>query len=396
MTVKKLIKTWDFPEENRGRITLESNTRLVPDRHVIELVEGQTQGTFRTWTTNPQAARQWLLFQAVAQTPAGTYLEYQINDGSGDFYWNDSTNAWEAAGASDWSSEANIAANIATFDWTSRTLQIRVRLNGTATATPTVAALKVLYEARIYHQEDLIWRSLRRALRDGVRPLAEHVERISGGPATTIDISGFVDSTGYTIAEIESVTDRVADPDGLVDLFASYDAGTKTITLGTPIPDGGVAMINFTYQPLVAVTTDRLFNELAKVPAIEVNGIQEIDSGRVSYDDTVVDSSTGAGWRVKSPSFVDIEMNLRFVTAKAKDLTRLGEEVKRYFQRNPLLVSLGMDERYRLWMLDEPGGVVPQGQEQVYSGQVRVRIVKALYFERPAEPTQAVTSFTIR
>lgn len=84
-----------------------------------------------------------------------------------------------------------------------------------------------------------------------------------------------------------------------------------------------------------------------------------------------------------APLAVDIEFTLRCLTDKAQDQDRLVDEVKRWFRLNPLITSKGMDEAFRLWLLGE--GQDQEGtQDEVHTGLLRARLVRALFFDKPA------------
>ena len=406
--LRKLIKRFDFTEPERARITLSSSEiRLNPDLHLIQLT-ADASGLFpltadlhvKTWLTNPNTVKQWLSFEVVVAHAFDedgvqlTFDGFKLNDGTTDLYWDGG--AWSAAGASDWSTEADIATNIATFPVVSQSIQVIVNL-GTLdeTVSPSLTTIKILYASDIEFQEDIIYRSLLKDLRENIRPITAHPVKLSVD-STTIDlINDFPVKTPYNIVDIDSVYDNDGDPNHLTDLFASYNPGTKVITLTGLVTAGTVVWIRIIYEPEVSVTTKRTYIEIAKVPALVLADINVIDFGEGQGGDTVVDKGTGSGTRVFAPAQYDIEFVLRCLTDKARDQQRLADSVKEYFDQNQLIRSRGMDETYRLWLTDEFDQVGEIGQEETETSQIRFRIVKALFYNRGDEQVFAVERFTV-
>lgn len=405
--LRKLIKRFDFTEDERKRIILGADVRLNPNLHVVHLQE-DADGLFPTaadlfvksWLTNPNTVKQWLGFEAVithAFDEDGaqiTFDGYKLNDGTDDLYWDGG--AWSVAGASDWNTEAEIAANIDTFPVTNQSIQVIVNL-GTIddTVSPSLNAIKILYSSDIEFQEDIIYRSLIKDFRENIRPITAHPVKLAT-TSSTIDLANdFPIKTPYNLVDIDSVYDQDNDPNHLTDLLLSYDSGTKVITLTGSLPAGTVVWIRFIYEPEVSVTTKRTYIEIGKVPALVISDIDFIDFGEGQGDDTVVDKATGSGTRVFAPAQYDIEFVLRCLTDKARDQQRLADAVKEHFDKNPLIKSRGMDETYRLWLTDEFDQVGQTGQEETETSQIRFRIAKALFYHRGDEEVFVVKRFTI-
>lgn len=405
--LRKLIKRFDLIEDNRARITLGPNVRLNPQLNVVHL-QAAPSGLFpitpdlyvKTWVTNPNTVKQWLGFEAVvthAFDALGNQLTFdgfKLNDGTTDLYWDGA--AWSAAGASDWNTEADIAANIATFPVDSLSIQVIVNLGTTdPSVSPSLQAIKILYSSDIEFQEDIIYKSLLKDLREGIRPITAHPVKLPADSNTIDLVNDFPLKTPYNVVGIDAVYDHTNDPNHLVDLFQSYDTGTKVITLTSVLTAGTVAWIRITYEPEVSVTTKRTYIEIAKVPALVISDINVIDFGEGQGDDTVVNKATGQGTRVLAPAQYDIEFVLRCLTDKARDQQRLADAVKEYFDQNPLIRSRGMDETYRLWLTDEFDQVGQIGQEETETSQLRFRIVKALFYNRGDAQVFAVGAFTV-
>ena len=123
--LKKLVKEFEFLEENRKKIVLGANTRLgltEPCLHLLEDDDGYypttTDITAKTWVTNPQTVKQWLGFEAVVYHEKDydgtelTSVNFRLGDGTNEYYWDGA--AWSVSTTS-WNTEAEIANNISTF-----------------------------------------------------------------------------------------------------------------------------------------------------------------------------------------------------------------------------------------------------------------------------------------
>jgi hypothetical protein len=126
-----------------------------------------------------------------------------------------------------------------------------------------------------------------------------------------------------------------------------------------------------------------MYTELMKIPAIVIEGIGLINSAETAQEDSVVNRSLGRGWKVPAPLMADIEFTLRCLTDKAQDQDRMVDEVKRWFANNQVITSRGLDEGYRLWLIGE-GADQERTQEAVHAGLLRARLVRALFFLKPA------------
>lgn len=389
--MKKLIKQWRFDgDEARSTIELGAGARLSPSLRAVTLVAGSLDATFRTILATPQACRGWLLFQTEASVPEGAALRYRLADGAQEWYWSGAT--WSLATLSThWSTEKQLAENLPTFAWQLRSLGIVCRMTGTASAAPVVKAFKALYNSNVEHQEDVIWRSLRRQLAAALRPIADSVVTTTANQ-TTISLAS---QESYDVDEAIGVYDHELDPDRLESLMASYNASSKLVTLTEAQDAGRTLIVEFKYKPLVVVTTDRLFGELARVPAVSIESLTESEAKEIHWDDEVIDSYSGNGWRVKSPRMVDIQGSFAFMSGKAKDQTRLGEEIKEYFANNFAIRAVGVDEWFRISVSTEEVDNGPSGQAQLYSGRIRFKIHNVTYFHRPAEPITRVSRFIV-
>lgn len=410
MRTRRIPHVFSFTSADRPDVTLGAGTRLHPQDHVLQLYGTEEQGnatfpttadlTVRTRVFSPTSVKQWVGFDAnianVIDTDTQTTVtgaNYRLNDGTDDRWWDGA--AWSVAGASDWNTEAEIAANIATFPVASRTMQIVINPWTTNSLyTPKIREIRLLFRSNIDEVEDLIARSFIPKLRSDVRPIADLPIKYAGG--TTIDLANdYPLETPYNIVDIDMVYDYDNDPNGLVDLLSIYDSGTKVITLTGSLPADTRVWIRFLYEPEIAITTSQEFYELAKIPAIilrDTNAVDSAENGQATYV-----RNKGAGTAVTIPGArqVDLDMVIECVTDKQKDLLRLSQAIEQFFGKNTYITSLGLDRKYRLWLIDEYDGRTQASQSDLHTCRFRARIVDALFFDGPEEDAYAVERFHI-
>jgi hypothetical protein len=390
MRVKRLIKTMEFVEANRARLTLGEGARLNVERGGLELkapFSTDANIAVQTWAFNPSSVKRWLGFDVVATHPKDdlgeplTSLGFRLTDGTNQYLW--SAGSWSVA-VDGWNTEAEVVANIESFPIATHKLGVAINLVTTvASATPHVDAIKILYASDIEFFEDLIWRSLIPAMREQIRPIGDWPIRITSG-GTTINLNSYKLDTPYNVVGIDSVYNHTDDSNHDVDLFSSYNATTNTITLSSPITTGKDAWVRFIYEPEIAVTTSQEYSELAHVPAIELSEILMNNSGQSAQDETIINRSNMSAVKVQGPDFADIEVSATAITASARDQVRLADEIRRFFDNNTLLRSKGLDEQYTLEILDDYTQGPEPAQTGIQTGKLRFRVCRALFFEADA------------
>ena len=405
MRTKKLIKCFDFAEDNRGRITLGPDVRLNPDTHMIQLQEDadgkyptSTDLYVKTWVTSPQNVRQWLLFEVAIinwyddDGDPITSDGYRLGDGTNEYWWDGGSWVIDTV---NWNTEAEVADNISTFPVTEKSIQVIVNLETSdKNYTPHLYSIRVLYASNIEFQEDIV-RSLVASLKDNIRPITDYPVKLAADTDTIDLINEFPLKTPYNIVDADSAFDHDSDPDHFVDLLGSFNPTTQVVTLNTILTAGTTVWLQLVYRPEVAVTTKRTYIEVGKVPALVVSDMYAIGKRQGQGDEAVVNKATGSGTKVLAPLMLDIEFVLRCLTDTARDQHRLTDEVKRYFRQNPQLTSRGLDETYRLWLVSEFDQQDPFGSAEVQSASLRFRLANALFYNRGDETVHAVKRFVI-
>jgi len=406
MRLKKLIKQFDFEERNRRDITLGSDVRLNPSGWLQ--LEADDDDVFpttsnlyaKTWVANPDSVKQWIGFEAEVQHSKDflgdnlTSIFFRLGNGTNEYWWNGG--AWEI-NVVDWNTEAEIATNISTFPATAKKIQVIINLKTSdATVTPLVTVVKILYYSDVEFFEDLVYRSLVPLLRSEIRPIGDY-PIVMAAASSTIDLDNdYPLETPYNIVGIDSVFNHTDDASHFTDLYQSYNVGTKVITLSSSVALGKTLWIKFLWEPEVAVTTGQEYSELDKVPALHLTDINLINQQRLSRAaDTVADKAAGTAVQIPGPKQADIEIALRAVTASARDQMRIADELKKFFANNLSVISVALDEEYDLWLTSEYDARTTVGQNELHSGILTFRIVKALFFSETEKDVYTVQRFRL-
>ena len=416
MRTRTLIKQFTWRADDRADVTLGPSTRLVEERHRAELVFDEALGSppgtgafptaadlfVKSRLTTPKAVRSWSGFEAFvehASDEAGavvTAVLFRLDDGTDERYWDGG--AWAVAGASDWNSEQVIADNIAAWDVATLGQSMRVVVNLSTSDgefTPALVEVRLAYEAIIDFQEDILYRSLIPLLKTGIRPItrAPFAMLVTG---LTFNISDLGLETGYNVVDVDAVFDfdalgAQAQQDmlrGFVgaapDLLSSFVVGTGVVTLTGSVTAGVNLYVRLVVQPRVAVWTSQEFSSPGKVPSIRLVDIEAIDMVEApAADCSVANKAAGTAVVVPSPQQGDLTFTLLGQTEKGVDHQRLLEEVNRFFADNPFLFSTGLDEGYRLHLIDEYRMLPTQGQDEIHTGEA-IFLVK--HFRRWLKP----------
>ncbi len=400
--MRKLIKRWDFIEEERTRIILGNGVRLNPG-HYLEL-DSDASGyltdanlTAKTWLSIPRSAKRFIGFESVHSTPLDfdlvevTTVRFRLSrNGTEQLYWNGS--AWVAAGANDWNTEAEVAANIASLQLTAsaRGLQVIINLEtSTATLSPKVYAVKALYDSDIEWLEDLIARSFKPALEAGLRPIAEGMYVSTGATTLTLAVEA-----AYEIIGIDAVYNTTTDPERLTNIFQSFNTSTKVVTLTGAPTVGNKILIRFTYKPDVVLVKSQDIVEIAKVPCVQIGDVRSMRAHQINAADHVMNKTTGVGWKLTGGEQIDIEVPLQLITSKEKDAHRMSDEVRAFFKRTPLLTRIGTDDRVRVHVYDEHMSTNVPNIAGMHTARLRIVIMGAVFYAS-SEEVKGTRSFSV-
>lgn len=356
MSRRKVVKLFTFKEENRDRLTFSDATkiRLDPTANEIKLkvqsyeratgkaiYPTDTDLTVETWTTTPQAVRQWAGFSATPRPtlqPTGTSAGYKLNDGTDDRYWDGG--AWAVAGATDWNDEATIAANVGTFPVTQ---QLKVIVNLATTdkyETPTLTEIALLMVCEIDFLDSLIHDSLIPKLKTSFRPVLRFGMLADGGDKLSLlDLE-----TPFNIVDIVRVFDQSNDPNHTTDILSSYSAADKTITLTGSVERG--TEIRFEYEIEAEVYLDwgsQDYTEVEKLPALSIERIRGTGN-QIFGECSVSDISTAQAVVLRFPFRLNLNLDIVLLAEKNRTLLKMWDRVLEFASTVLLLPWLALDE----------------------------------------------------
>jgi hypothetical protein len=404
MRTNTIIKSFVFEEKNRDKITLGSNVRLNPETNRLELK--LTSGGYstsanlyaKTWITNPTSVKKWTGFDLYDKPNKDydgsdlTSVGFRLGNGTNEYYWNGSS--WEI-NTSNWNTEIEIVANIDTFTVTDKKIQIIINLvTTTATLTPSISEIKISYDSDIDFQDNLIFYSLVPKLKEEVRPISDYIIELSSD-SSTIDLNSFPFDTPYDITGIDSVFNYTNDSDLLIDLYQSYDSGTKIITLSSSILTGEKVFIKFYYRPLIAVSTDREYLEVDKVPALRITSIETVKNKTASSQFFIRDKSAETAKLLKNIKLKDVEITLICLSGTSKNQQRLLDEARRFFENNTKINCTGLDEDYDIVLREENRLQTTQIDLDTYSSTFRFRIINVMFSQKQEENLYIVKRFVM-
>lgn len=413
--LRKLIKRFLFDESVIDDSSIDSQARINAVDRVGQLKADLLTGYFPTGadikiTTpiwSPGAVKAWVSFEAIsthakdATQSVVTSLSYRLTDGTSEYWWNGS--AW-VVNATSWNTQAEVCTNIPSFPLTLRKLGFVVNLStSNRLYTPRLHELKVCWEAELdSFQEDIVSRSLIPALKANVRPSFRHVlpQQSTG---STLSIAGSNAPDGnFDIVSVEAVYNYTDDPNRLANLYSSFDYATQSIALSTSVAAGKQMWVRFHAQPDVhkgksrEVAVGVLATEVTRFPAIVIKDVRETNKKAVGIDDTVVDYAAGNGWRVPGPRQADLDIMIHGYAAKPTELDRLAGELQKYLANTPLITSTGLDEQYRLWLIED-FDMRPMAEDgDIHSFAARLRVSGVLFFEKDAVQEATVAQLTVK
>lgn len=344
---QKLVYPFVFEEESRSRLTFSSSKiRLNPATNRIELAAQSRDPVtdalryptdadlwVKTWTATPQAVRTWLSFFADPYPiPAGTTVGFKLNDGTSDYYWGGA--AWVLAGASTWSTLAEVNAHIQTFPTTSRALAVVVNLKTTDPAvTPAVAAIDILMECELDYLYSLIAGSVGQTLKEELRVTVDYALTATGGNRVSLlDLE-----TMFNIISVGAAYNHQTDPRHLTNLLSTYDPVAKDLLLTAPVVRGAPIWIKFIAEPEVYINWgSQDYVEVERIPAIVIDGIDiKYVQNVASQEATNIASRTVVVRRL--PLRLGVRFAVVLLAEKNRTLLAMMEKALQYTASNPVL-----------------------------------------------------------
>src|SRR6185312_12060167 len=360
--LKKLITTHTFNPNSLPKLTLGPNTRLNADDPLsqprLELVPTApgvfptTSGLYvKTRLVRPTTMKQCIGFelndnQFTVNKAQVTFAKFRLStDGTDELYWDGAS--WRAANTGEWNTEADVANNIASFPMANGGIQVVINLSTTNPAyTPQVFWIKVLWLSDIEYIESYVVRSFMPALQAGVQPIADYTYALQ--QSDNLGQVTIKTPTKYVITGIDSVYNLTTDPTMLTDISGAWNPTTMTVALTTPGSVGDRLHVRFIYSPVVSLTTDQEFSQVARLPALNIENVNQENMRYILGSDTCFNRATGAGWKLPLGTQVDLAMDIRMITDKEKDAQRMAEAFTSFFWNNTLLTVVGLDEEFTM------------------------------------------------
>jgi hypothetical protein len=419
---KVVTYVWFEPSQGfdvRGSLTFSDATkvRLDPEDHALRLALDPDANRYptdpdlsvRTRTYEPEAVRALETIELTATLPTDregnspTSVGLRIFDGTDEMWWDGG--AWAVAGAGEWNTEAEVNANLATFDVSSRAFGIVFNLvTADDRFTPVVHCLAVLWRGPVDWTDDLLVDSLVGTMQEDLTYVEDLALPPLGVASSSIDLDDYKDDQAREYVDADAVFDHENDPKHANDLLSSYDTGTRVLSLSAPIPVGGVPYLRMFVRPVVAWDTNQDFEELGRLPQVILRDAENVATSR--YPDrsasSVVNRATNAATRVPAPYRATYEITMEVSVDRTRTQARIVDELLRYFtsgpsgEVGPFLRSRATDRRYRLRLIDEFRAVDPGlNLADVRTFQVEFRIEDAALGLFPAESVFGVEKLNL-
>jgi hypothetical protein len=393
MELTKYIRVIEWPETIREQIIFSDDTkvRLDPEDHAFKL-KPDAFGKFPLDTDlwikipviNPLAHRQWLAIEPIFDAPTGTDIKGRLHDGTDEYYWDGGD--WVIAGATDWNNAPELNDNIPTFRGQAGSEhKLGFVFNPTTVddnVTPSLFMIKVLMDVWMDQQESWMVKSFTQALKSITAAADADYDTVA--VTTTIDLDD-LNLGSLNVVDVARVTDLTDDPEGFDDLLSSYNPTTKVITLSTPVAAGHTLRLVLVYRPIVAITTQQDYTELAELPALLVENLRIVERKR-SYEGTsMVPFGADDGWKMDGPDNMTFGGKLVVITDLLVDQQRLAMKVNQFFETNPQIHWLDLDEQLDLVLVTPYlSDYTANNLNDVWSGSMEFEVRNVPYYNTPA------------
>lgn len=377
------------PADFRAKLRLGSGYRYPTDADLF----------VRTPTARPAAVRRLLMIQVDAEVPEGTSLGLRLWDGARDLFWDGAD--WSVPAAGEWNTEAEVSAHLSSFPvLANRAFAVTLNL---ATAddrvTPEVSCVSILWEGEVDWMEDLLIDSLTATVQEeAVFPVEMALPPLPED-ADSIDLDAYREEAELTFTGAEAVYDHAADPAHLTNLLASYNPGTRVLTLSEEIPEGGVPFLRLLARAQVAWDTNQDWAELGKLPQVVLRDAESASSSSypMSADRGIVRKDTGAGVEVPAPYRSTLRIVMEVRTNRSREQARLIEAMSKLLavgpsgEAGPFLRSRGTDRRFLIRLTDQFDAQTPSDVDgDVRAFQTEFRLEDLTQQLRPARDAHGV------
>ena len=416
--MKRLIHTFEFAESCRSEYDLSGGLRIsessrleVPrtDSQVGPVPVTPEYDTAQTYTArtpnfNPKAATGWELFEVRHPAPAvhpdpgistAPYVvRFRVSNGTTDFYHDGAS--WVAATLdTHWNTEAEVSANLSSFDISTRTIAFVINMwTLHEDVTPRLKSLKLLYSSKLVESYDVLYESLIPELKENIRGRAR-VGYQMPSDANSLDLSdlealGFESS--YEITDVLEAYNYTTDSSRVTNILSSYNSGTSVVSLSETVSSGQVLWLEFEYSPAVAHQTSRDYSELSSIPSVDVTDVRfDLIQDQVNTADSVIDRDTNSGWALPGPAQKDFYFSLELTCDKQFDLQHLIPSINEWAQRKVLKMR-GMDREFTLMKLSDFDISSTHSPKNLRTSKATFAVKFVSFFERPAEQANGLQS----
>lgn len=341
MTFSDPTKIRMYPDPSRPGIRLRGTWDKWQQKMIFPL---DTDLTVRLPMWNPQAIKQWRVFEGPNVTPTGTSIKYRVNDGTQDLWWNGG--AWAVPGASDWNTEAEVSDNLSSFPITNRKIQLLVNLVTTDEyQTPILYGYRFLIDALYDPWEDLTESVvLELASRLTYEKDFSALKSVTGTTFNILTDDEFKTEEIINIQDVIHVWDHDSDPGHDTDILDNYNSGTGEVTLTTSISAGTRLYYQMQVAPEIKVNyTSPDWTEVGAVPAVVIDTLTT-DTRETRSILEIIDKSQKKGYRLKDSIYHrEIVLGGVLLSGFTSDQMRLHTALKAGIWSNPLIYSKALD-----------------------------------------------------
>jgi hypothetical protein len=135
--------------------------------------------------------------------------------------------------------------------------------------------------------------------------------------------------------------------------------------------------------------------EISRVPSIVINNIIASDTTIIAEEDYVINKSDHTAVKILGPRRSNIDFELSIATGTTRDQNRLVDEIHKFFDSHPTIKSWGLDEDFRLILMNDFDKLTSSLWDDLHSGKFRCMMAHALFFERDAQDAYAVMKLSI-
>jgi len=431
--INRLIKNFCFIEEERDNLSFSDsslirlNTEDKTNQRVM--LKGSKKSLdadiyVETNYIEPNALNKWLSFEIIFKEgentplvlPVGASLGVKIKTTAGDYWWNGA--AWSVAGASDWSTDAEIRANIETLPIiTIGNKKIGFKINLKTVdedVTPEIYELKLLGEFDIETLDDLLYDSLIRLLNTQFRSTSVVIFNSGSSSISSIDLDSVLENKGYNIFDVTKVFNLSDDSLKLNNLHDSYAQGETrqdghTFEPGieafsSAIPAGKWVAVHFTYVPEISVKVGQDYFESPTYPHITFTRITEVSrrgfilpATNSAGKDYVRDKENGVAVEQSSPSQTSYRFDFMLHTTP-NDQFKLAKDFERFFSNNQILSTYGLDNKHSMEMVDKidtVGNSTNNDSTDTSLSKGSFDVLGVLSYDKPSKDIPLVTNLII-